>query len=207
MRVVSSAYLMLLIFLPETLIPVCASSNWAFFMMYSASNLSNQGDSIQPWHTPFLIWNQSVPCSVLAVASWPAYRFLRRQIRWSGISISVSFPQLVVIHTVKGFCKVDEAEVGVFLQFFCFFYDPAMLAVWSLVPLCFLNPDWTYGISQFLYCLRLASRNYFRSMWDECNCVGDEHSLKLPFFWIGMNMTFPVLWPLLSLPNLLTYWV
>ena len=125
MRVVSSAYLILLIFLPETLIPVCASSSWAFFMMYSASNLSNQGDSIQPWHTPFLIWNQSVPCSVLAVASWPAFRFLRRQIRWSGISISVSFPQLVVIHTVKGFCKVDEAEVGVFLQFFCFYYDPA----------------------------------------------------------------------------------
>ena len=125
MRVVSSAYLMLLIFLPEILIPVCASSSWAFFMMYSLSNLSNQGDSIQPWHTPFLIWNHSIPCSVLAVASWPAYRFLRRQIRWSGISISVSFPQLVVIHTVKGFCKVDEAELGVFLQFSCFFYDPA----------------------------------------------------------------------------------
>ena len=108
----------------EILIPVCVSSIWAFLMMYSAYKLSNQGDNIQPWHTPFLIWNQSaVPCSVLAIASWPAYRFLRRQIRWSGIPISVSFPQFV-IHTVKGFCKVDEAEVGVFLQFSCFFYDP-----------------------------------------------------------------------------------
>ena len=36
---------------------------------------------------PFPIWNQSVvPCSVLTVASWPAYRF-KRQVRWSGISI------------------------------------------------------------------------------------------------------------------------
>ena len=40
---------------------------------------------IQPWHTPFPIWNQSiVPCLVLTVASWPVYRFLRKQLRWSG---------------------------------------------------------------------------------------------------------------------------
>ena len=46
-------------------------------------------DNIQPWRTPFPIWNQSVvPCPVLTVASWPAYKFLKRQIRWSGIPIS-----------------------------------------------------------------------------------------------------------------------
>ena len=110
----------------EILIPVCVSSSWTFLMMYSAYKLNKQGDNIQPWRTPFPIWNQSaVPCSVLTVASWPAYRFLRRQMRWSGIPISVSFTQFVVIHTVKGFCNVDEAGVGVFLQFSCFFYDPA----------------------------------------------------------------------------------
>ena len=88
-RVVSSAYLRLLIFLPEILIPVWTSSSLAFCMMYSVQKLNQQGDNIQPWHTPFLIWNQSlVPCPVLTVASWPAYRFLRRQVRWSGISIS-----------------------------------------------------------------------------------------------------------------------
>ena len=39
---------------------------------------------------PFPIWKQSVvPCPVLTVASWPAYRFLKRQIRWSGIPISL----------------------------------------------------------------------------------------------------------------------
>ena len=44
---------------------------------------------IQPWCTLFSIWNQSVvPCPVLTVASWPAYRFLKRQVRWSSIAIS-----------------------------------------------------------------------------------------------------------------------
>ena len=59
-RVVSSAYLRLLIFLPVILIPACASSSPAFLMMYSAYKLNKQGDNIQSWHTPFPIWNQSV---------------------------------------------------------------------------------------------------------------------------------------------------
>ena len=85
-RVVSSAYLRLLIFLPAILIPACDSSSPAFLMMYSALKLNKQGDNIQPWHTPFPIWNQSVvPCLVLTVAPWPAYRFLKRQVKWSGI--------------------------------------------------------------------------------------------------------------------------
>ena len=72
-RVVSSAYLRLLMFLPAILIPACASSSLAFLMMYSAYKLNNQGDNIQPWRAPFPIWNQSVvPCPVLTVASWPA---------------------------------------------------------------------------------------------------------------------------------------
>ena len=35
-----------------------------------------------------------------------------------------NFPEFVVIHTVKGFSIVNEAEVDVFLEFSCFFYDP-----------------------------------------------------------------------------------
>ena len=35
-----------------------------------------------------------------------------------------NFPQFVVIHSVKGFSLVSEAEVYVFLEFSCFFYDP-----------------------------------------------------------------------------------
>ena len=79
-RMVSSAYLRLLIFIPAILITACSSSSPVFLMMYSAYKLNKQGDNIQPWHPPFPIWNQSVvPCPVLTVASWPAYRFLKRQ--------------------------------------------------------------------------------------------------------------------------------
>ena len=87
-RMVLPAYLRLLIFLPAILIPACASSSPAFLMMYSAYKLNKQGDNILPWCTPFPIWNQSVvPCPVLTAPSWPAYRFLKRQVRWSGIPI------------------------------------------------------------------------------------------------------------------------
>ena len=85
---VAWSYLKLLIFLPAILIPASASSSTAFHMIYSAYNLNMQGDNIQPWHTPFSIWNQSiVPSLVQTVASWPAYRFLRRQETWSSTPI------------------------------------------------------------------------------------------------------------------------
>ena len=87
-RVISSAYLRLLIFLPTILIPAYASSSPAFRTMHSAYKLNEQGHNIQPWPTPFPIWNQSiVPCPVLTVASWPSYRFCQRQVRWSSIPI------------------------------------------------------------------------------------------------------------------------
>ena len=86
-RVTSSAYLRLLIFLLSILIPACESSSLAFLMMYSAYN---QGDNIQPWCTPFPILNQFVvPCLVLTVISSPGYRFLRGQVRGSGIPTSL----------------------------------------------------------------------------------------------------------------------
>ena len=124
-RVVSSAYLRLLIFLLAISIQACASAIPAFCMMYSAYQLNRQGDNVQPWHTSFPIWNQSVfPWPVLTVASWPAYRFLRRQVKWSGIPISWRIFQFVVICIVKGFGITNTAEVDVFLEFSCFFYDP-----------------------------------------------------------------------------------
>ena len=54
-RVVTTACLRLLIFLPAIVIPVCASSSSAFHMVYSAYKLNKQGDNIQPWCTPFPI--------------------------------------------------------------------------------------------------------------------------------------------------------
>ena len=89
-KLVSSVYLWLLIFLLVILIPACASSSPTFLVMYSAYKLNKQGDNMQPWYYPLLIWNQSVAtCPVLTVASWPANRFLRRQVWWSDIPISL----------------------------------------------------------------------------------------------------------------------
>ena len=70
-RAVSSAYLRLLIFLPEILIPDCDSNSLAFHMTYSACKLNRQGDNIQAWCIPFPIWNQSI----LENQSW---RFIGR---------------------------------------------------------------------------------------------------------------------------------
>ena len=51
-------------------------------------------------------------------------RFLRRQVRWSGIPIYFRFFLFIVIHTVKSFGIVNKAEIDVFLELSCFFEDP-----------------------------------------------------------------------------------
>ena len=97
-RVVSSAYLKLLIFLPAILIPICSSFSLAFCMIYSAYKLNKQGENIQPWHTPCPVLNKSVvPCSVPTVASRPAYRFHRRQVWWSGKKELLREPKMIFI--------------------------------------------------------------------------------------------------------------
>ena len=177
--------------------------------MYSAYKLNKQNDSIQSWHTPFPIWNQSVfPCPVLIVASWPAYRFLRRQVRWSGIPhLLKNFPQFVVIHTVKGFGIVNKAEVDVFLELCCFFDDPAdignlisgssafskpSLSIWKVTVHLLLKPD----LENF--------GHYFASVWDEWSCVVVWTFFSIAFLWDwNESWPFPVLWPLLSFLNLL----
>ena len=122
-RMVSSAYLRLLLFLLAILIPACTSCSLVFHMMCSAYKLNKQGDSIQPWRIPFPIWNQSSMYN-------SNYCFLTcKQIsQEAGKKLCCShllknFPQFIVIHTVKGFGVINKAEVGVFLRLFCFFKD------------------------------------------------------------------------------------
>ena len=103
-------------------------------------------------------WKSVVPCLVLTIASWPAYKFLSRQVRWSGIPISWRIFHLVEIHPVKDFRVVNEAEVDVFLKLPCFFYDPMMLRIWSLVLLPLQYPACTFGSSQFMYCWSMTWR-------------------------------------------------
>ena len=69
-RVVSSVYLSLLLFLPAILISACDPSSLEFHIMYSVYKLNKQADNIHSWHTPFPISKQSiVPCLVLTIAS------------------------------------------------------------------------------------------------------------------------------------------
>ena len=180
--------------------------------MYSAYKLNKQGDNIHLWRTPFPIWNQSVvPCPVLTVASWPAYRFLKRQVKWSDIPISFRIFQFVVIHTVKGFGRVNKAEIDIFLELSCFFDHPTdvgnLISGSSAFSKSSLN-IWKFTVHLLLKPVLENFEHYFASVWDECNCVVVWAFFGIAFLWDwNENWPFSVLWPLLSFPNLLAYWV
>ena len=122
-----------------------------------------------------------------------------------------NFPHFLVIHTVKGFSIVNKAEIDVFLELSCFFHDPAdvgnlisgssafsksSLNIWKLMVHVLLKP----GLKNF--------EHYFTSMWDECNCAVVWAFFGIAFLWDwDKNWPFLVLWPLMSFPSLLTYWV
>ena len=95
-----------------------------------------------------------------------------------------NFPQVVVIHTVKGFSLVTEAELDVFLEFCCLLYDPtdvgnlisgssafskSNLYIWKSSSHVLLKP-----------CLK-DFEHYFASMWNEHKCV---------VFWMFFGITF-----------------
>jgi len=118
--------------------------------------------------------------------------------------------QFVVIHTVKGFGIVNKAEIDAFLELSCFLDDPtdignlisgsfafskASLNMWKFTVHVLLKP----GLENF--------EHYFTSVWDECNCAVVWTFFGIAFLWDwNENWPFPVLWPLLSFPNLLAYW-
>ena len=122
-----------------------------------------------------------------------------------------NFPQFIVIHTVKGFNIVNKAEVDVLLELSCFFDDAAdvgnLISGSSAFSKSSLN-IWKFTV-QVLFKPGLENvEHYFASMWDECNCAVVWAFLGITFLWDwNENRPFPVLWPLLSFPNLLVYWV
>ena len=78
-----------------------------------------------------------------------------------------NFPQFVVIHTVKGFRIVSEAEVDVFLEFSCFFYDPTdvgnLISDSSVFSKSILN-IWKFVVHVLLKPSLEDFENYFASM-------------------------------------------
>ena len=109
-------------------------------------------------------------------------------------------------HSHRIWCST---EVYVFLELSCFFYNPtdvgnsisgssafskSSLNIWKFSVHVLLKP----GLENF--------EHYFASVWDECNCVVVWTFFGTVFLWDwSKNWPFPVLWPLLGFPNLLTW--
>ena len=85
-----------------------------------------------------------------------------------------NFPQLVLIHTVKGFSIVNEAEADVFLELSCFSDDPAdvgnLISGSSAFSKSSLN-IWKFSVHILLKPGLENFEHYFASMWNECNCA------------------------------------
>ena len=99
-----------------------------------------------------------------------------------------NFPQFVVIHTVKGFDVVIKAEVDVFLELSCFFYDPPDAG--NLISCSSAFSKSSSNIWRFTYCWSLAWRILSNTLLVcEMSVIlwKFEHSLILAFFGTGMK--------------------
>ena len=111
-------------------------------------------------------------------------------------------PQFVLIHTVKGFGVVINAEVDVFLEFSCFFYDPTDIGNLTSGSSAFSKYSlniWKFSVHVLLKPGFEIFEHYFASVWDEYNCAVVWTSFGVAFLWDwNENQPFPVLWPPLS---------
>ena len=87
---------------------------------------------------------------------------------------SKRFLQFIIVHTLKGFDIVDETEVGVFLEFPSFLYDPVNVGNLISGSSAFSKPS--LDIWKFLVCMMLKPsiqdfKDDITSMGDECNCL------------------------------------
>ena len=107
-----------------------------------------------------------------------------------------NFPQFTVIHTVKGFGIVNEAEV--LLEFHCFFYDPTNVG--NLISGSSAFSKSSLSIWEFSNCVLLKPslenfKPYSASMWNEPKCVVDWIFFGIALLWDwNEKWPFPVLW-------------
>jgi len=181
--------------------------------MYSAYKLNRQGDNIQPWLTPFPNL-KPVHCSI----SGSNCCFLTciqtsqeaGKVVWY-FHLLNNFPQFFVIHTVKGFSIVNEVGVDVFLVVSYFFHEATdvenLISGSSAFSKSSLN-IWKFSVCALLKPHLENFEHFFASVWDECNWAVVWTFFGIAFLWDwNENWPFPVLWLLLSLPNLLAYWM
>ena len=177
-------------------------------MMLSAYKLNKQGDAIQSWCTPFPVLTSSLfhICSNCCFLTCMQVSQQAGQVVWYSHLLK-NFPQLVVIHRVKGFSIVTETEVDVFLELSCFFYGPT--DVGSLIGLFKASLYmWNFSLHMLLKPSLKDFEHYLASMWNECSSVMVWTLFGIALLWDwNENWPFPVLWSLLSFPNFLAYWV
>ena len=85
-----------------------------------------------------------------------------------------SFPQFVMIHTVKGFNIVNETKIDVFLKLPCFLYNLGNVGNLISSSSSFSKP--TLDIRKFFICIMLKPglqdfKHDLSSMGDECSCL------------------------------------
>ena len=119
-----------------------------------------------------------------SIAAWPTYRFLRRQVRWSGIPTF-----LRAFHSLSWSTLSKETERNVFMKFPCFLYNPANVG--NLISSSSSFSKSSLDIWKFLVHIILKPsvqdfKHDLTSMGDECNCLR-VHSLVLPFLGTGMR--------------------
>ena len=139
-KVVSSAYLRLLIFLPAVLTPACTSTSLALHMMHSAYKHSFPNS--EPVPTSMSVSN----CCFLSCIQ--VSQETGKMVWYS--HLLKNFPQFVVIHTVKGFGIVNKTEVDVFLELYCFFNDSA--DVGNFISVSSALSKFSLNIWMFMYC-------------------------------------------------------
>ena len=108
-----------------------------------------------------------------------------------------NFPQIVVIHTGKGFGVVNKAKVDVFLELSYFLND--LMDVGNLISGSSAFSESSLNIWKFMVHVLLKSglknfEHYFASVWNEYNCAG-----VVTFFGIAFLWDWDEIWPLLVL--------
>ena len=161
-------------------------------MLYSTDRFNKQGDHIQPWLTPFPIWEQSVVlCPLLTVAFYPVMQASQKagKLVWYSL-VFKNFPQFPLIHTGKGFSRVKPVDLLIWSSAF----SESSLSIGSSWFTYYWSLDWRNLSFTLLVCEIIAVVRFFWTFF----------GIALLWDW-NENWPFPVLWPLLSFPDLLAY--
>ena len=164
---------------------------------------SGWGTHVTPWLIHVNVWQN--PLQYYKVISLQLIQINEKKIKKK----KKNFPVCCDPH--KGFCVINKAKVDVFLELSCFFSDPADVGNLISGSSAFSKSSLNMGKFTVHVLLKPGLENlehYFASVWDECNCMVLWTFFGIVFLWDwNENWPFPVLWPLLSFPNLLAYWV